>query len=125
MTDCTPVPKPVREPKEQKRYMTTKRRKKAVSDRSERIHNCPCMICHYYGMQQLSPTAEHHWYHDRPVPGRKTSDSETLPLCEGHHQGLIDNSKIALHLGPETWRKAYGRDYDWLKYANELIEEYN
>ena len=52
-------------------------------------------------------------------------DEEMMPVCEGHHQGLRDTSKIAIHKDPAKWREKYGRDKDWLEYANELIAEYN
>ena len=92
--------------------------------RTRKIHNTPCVICHKYGMEQLSRTTEHHWIHGRFMQ-RKTANNETLPICDGHHQGSFDDSKIALHQEPKKWQEEYGRDKDWLDYANDLIEEYN
>ena len=120
-------PKPVKAVKVKKPMKRHRMRQKppapkseAYKTRSKQIHNTPCMICHKYGMEQLSRTAEHHWIMGR-FKGTRTPDEEMLPLCEGHHQGLRDTSKIAIHKEPDKWRKEYGRDKDWLEYANELI----
>lgn len=124
-------PKPVKAVKVKKGMKRTNMRQKAPPPksepdkaRSERVHNTPCMVCHKYHMEQLSRTAEHHWIMGR-YSGAKSPNSETLPVCEGHHQGLRDTSKIAIHKNPDKWREEYGRDYDWLEYANDLIDEYN
>jgi hypothetical protein len=53
--------------------------------------------------------------------GRKSPDSMTIPLCEGHHQGLRDTTKIALHREPNAWRDAYGLDTDWISWTEERI----
>jgi hypothetical protein len=36
-----------------------------------------------------------------------------IPLCEGHHQGFFDTSKIAIHKDPNLWRENYGADYSY------------
>ena len=124
-------PKPVKAVKEKKWMKRSNMRQKppapktdAYRLRSKQVHNTPCMICHKYGMEQKSRTAEHHWIMGRGKATR-TPDEEMLPVCEGHHQGLKDTSKIAIHKNPKKWRKEYGRDKDWLEYADELIAEYN
>jgi len=124
-------PKPVKATKQRKPMVRRNMKRtppaaksRAYKARSKRIHNTPCMVCHKYGMEQLSPTAEHHWIMGR-FKGTRTPDEEMLPVCEGHHQGLLDTSKIAIHKEPGKWREEYGRDYDWLKYANDLIAEFN
>ncbi len=101
-----------------------KKAKRAKSARTALIHNCPCVVCHKYGELQTSPTREHHWITGR-FSGLRTSNEETLPLCDGHHQGELDSDKIAIHRNPDDWEEAYGRDYDLLDDANALIEEYN
>lgn len=80
----------------------------------------PCVICHEWGMVQTSPTQVHHCIHGR-FGSRKAPDSMTLPLCEGHHQGLRDTSKIALHREPDAWRAAYGEDVDWISWVEERL----
>jgi len=119
-------PKPVKKVKEKKWMKTWKRPTKTDADteRSRQVHNTPCMVCHKYGMEQLSPTDEHHWIDGR-FSGARSPNEETLPVCNGHHQGTKDTSKIAIHNEPKKWRKKYGRDKDWLEYANDLIAEYN
>lgn len=76
------------------------------------IHELPCCICEAWGMPQLSPTTAHHVTHGRGG-NLKTDDTRAIPLCEGHHQGNFDTSKIALHRQPDAWREAYGPDTDW------------
>ena len=86
-----------------------------------KVRELPCIICASYGEQQLSPTTAHHPIHDRYAT-RKVPDSMTIPLCEGHHQGLIDRSKVALHHEPSKWRRLYGDDVTWLQKTIDMIE---
>lgn len=81
----------------------------------------PCCICAEYGMAQNSPTQVHHCIHGRYSTAR-SPDSMTIPLCEGHHQGLIDTTKIAIHRGKKTWLDAYGPDTDWISWTEERIK---
>ena len=69
-----------------------------------------CCICRRFGEQQQSETQAHHPIHDRGG-FRKRSDRSAIPLCEGHHQGLFDTSKVAVHREPKKWRELYGPDY--------------
>ena len=71
-----------------------------------------CIICQTFHEPQISPTTAHHVFHDR-FSGEKTSDLDAIPLCEGHHQGLWDNSKIAIHKDKHGWREKYGADYTY------------
>lgn len=96
-------------------------------ERIAAIHNMPCCICHEYGMEQLSRTAAHHCIMGR-VAYRQVSktrvrapDSMAIPLCEGHHQGLRDTSKIALHKQSKTWRAEYGLDTDWISWVDARL----
>jgi hypothetical protein len=88
--------------------------------RLEAVASLPCAICHEYGMRQLSRTQVHHCIHGR-YGTRKSPDSMTIALCEGHHQGLRDTSKIALHREPTKWKAAYGPDTDWISWTEERI----
>jgi hypothetical protein len=81
------------------------------------VAELPCVICHEFKMPQTSPTQVHHCIHGRNSMGRKSPDSMTIPLCEGHHQGDFDTSKIALHRAPNDWKQAYGLDTDWLSWV--------
>jgi len=76
------------------------------------IRQKPCCVCARFGEAQRSPTTAHHPIHDRHGT-RKRSDRTAIPLCEGHHQGLWDTSKIALHKEPQLWRETYGPDYSY------------
>ena len=88
--------------------------------RSAAIHAMPCCICEEYGMIQMSPTQEHHSIHGR-YSAVKTPACMTIPLCEGHHQGDFDTSKIALHREPHLWRRMYGADHKWVKRVNARL----
>ena len=77
-----------------------------------------CCICEAFGEVQRSPTQAHHPIHDR-FGTSKRSDLSCIPLCEGHHQGLFDTSKIALHRQPKLWRETYGPDYSY-SHATEI-----
>ena len=82
----------------------------------------PCVICHEWGLPQLSPTQVHHCIHGRHSQ-RRAPDSMTIPLCEGHHLGLMDTSKIALHRHPKAWREEYGDDVNWLNWVEARMEQ--
>ena len=83
-----------------------------------KVRGLPCCICHEYGMKQQTPTAAHHCIMGRGG-SRKTPDRMAIPLCEGHHQGLFEVRKIALHQSPKSWREAYGPDTDWVSWTEE------
>lgn len=78
-----------------------------------RVRELPCCICEAFGEPQRSPTQAHHPIHGR-FSQRKVPDRMSIPLCEGHHQGDFDISKLALHREPDAWRKAYGEDHEWI-----------
>lgn len=80
----------------------------------------PCCVCSRFGEIQHSPTQAHHCIHDR-FGTEKRPDREAIPLCEGHHQGLWDRTKIALHQNPRRWRETYGPDWSYV----QLIETDN
>ena len=73
----------------------------------------PCVVCYKYGLSQQSPTQVHHVFHDR-FSSKKASDHEVIPLCEGHHLGMFDVTKLAIHRRKETWRKIFGPDYKYI-----------
>lgn len=78
------------------------------------LHELPCVICDAFGEVQLSATAAHHWIMER-FGNLRTPDREAIPLCEGHHQGAFDTSKVAIHKNPKRWRELYGADHDYIK----------
>ena len=85
------------------------------------LHDRPCIVCDAYGLQQLSPTQAHH-----TIMGRggnlRTPDRHAIPLCEGHHMGDFDTSKIALHREPAAWREAYGLDTDYIAVTLDAVD---
>ena len=78
-----------------------------------KVRALPCCICQAFGERQTSATAAHHPIHGR-YGARKVPDIMALPLCEGHHQGLFDTTKLAIHRAPSEWRNKYGPDTDWI-----------
>ncbi len=99
-----------------------KRRTRSDSDphRLMMIHALECVICAKFHLQQTSPTQAHHCIHGR-FSTKKAPDEDTMPICEGHHMGLRDTSKIALHREPKKWRELYGDDTDYLKHVNDKL----
>ena len=91
-------------------------------ERLAAVAEMPCVICHEYGLPQLSPTKVHHAIHGRYSMGQRAPDNMALPLCDGHHQGDFDTSKIALHRQPTAWKAAYGLDVDWLSWVEERLQ---
>ena len=89
-------------------------------ERLGKVAAMPCVICHEFNLFQISRTQVHHCIHGRYGTSR-APDSMTIPLCEGHHTGLMDKTKIALHNGKETWREKYGNDADWLSWVEGRI----
>jgi len=85
-----------------------------------RVAALPCCICAEWGLPQLSPAQVHHCIHGR-YSTRKAPDNMTIPLCEGHHTGLLDTSKLALHQAPSRWRREYGPDTDWISWTEHRI----
>jgi len=86
-----------------------------------KVRALPCIICTEFGEPQLSPTTAHHPIMDRHSTAKRP-DSTALPLCDGHHQGLWDTSKIAVHREPEKWRETYGADHEWIERVQDMIE---
>lgn len=105
----------------QKGQDTAKRSKRVVDrDRLARVAGLPCVICYSFNMPQNSPTQVHHCIHER-YSRRKAGDDKTIPLCDGHHQGDFDTSKIALHREPDSWKEEYGLDTEWLDQVNDML----
>lgn len=95
---------------------------KKAPDHMARVADLPCVICAVFREPQMSPTEVHHVIHDRHG-NKKSPDTETIPLCHGHHTGLMDGSKLALHPEPEAWRQRYGADHSWLDWVRDRLQE--
>lgn len=85
------------------------------------VRRLRCCVCRRFGEQQRSQTTAHHPIHDRHST-RKRMDKTAIPLCEGHHQGLWDTTKIAIHKEPRLWREAYGPDWSFVQETQTSIE---
>jgi len=88
------------------------------------VRSLPCIICKTFHEPQNSVTTAHHPIHERFSTGKRP-DADAIPLCEGHHQGLWDQSKIAIHKEPQLWKIKYGYDYQYIdvirnKYPSNL-----
>lgn len=84
------------------------------------IHDLPCVICDAFGEQQLSPTEAHHVFHGR-FSGRKTPNNMAVPLCNGHHTGDKDNTKLAIHRAKAEWAERYGFDHEYSDVTRDRI----
>jgi hypothetical protein len=85
-----------------------------------RLASMRCIICDLYGLPQNSATQVHHCIHERHGT-RRSGDDLTIPLCEGHHLGMFDKSKVALHREPDEWRRLYGDDYELIEAVNDRL----
>ena len=86
------------------------------------VRSLSCCICDGFGFTQTSATAAHHVIHGR-YGMTKTPDRMAIPLCEGHHQGDQDTSKIALHREPDMWRDAYGLDTEYTAATQDILDQ--
>ena len=87
------------------------------------VRGLPCCICDGFGFVQTSDTQAHHVIHGRGG-NEKTADTRAIPLCEGHHQGDRDTSKIALHREPDMWKDAYGLDTEYTAATQDVLAAY-
>lgn len=108
-----PKQKPVVEPDDPKRLAE--------------IRAMPCCICEEWGYTQESPTEAHHCImgrnsYDRiSKTRRRAPDSMAIPLCNGHHTGDMDKSKISVHRHRAQWLEEYGNDTDWISWVDERL----
>lgn len=62
--------------------------------------------------------AVHHPRHDERGQnygmGGRAPHKRGIPLCEGHHQGKVDTSKIAIHDDPLAFEARYGTEEELL-----------
>lgn len=86
-----------------------------------KVKQLPCCICLHFGMTPSGPSHAHHPIHGR-YSARKSPDLHCIPLCEGHHQGNFDTTKIAIHREPSKWRRLYGPDTDYIAGTLDAVE---
>jgi len=85
-----------------------------------RVRRLPCVICWSHGEQQNSRTTAHHVICGR-YGNRRAPDTKTLPLCDGHHQGDFDTSKLAIHRDRSEWVAQYGEDTEYLAVVADML----
>lgn len=85
-----------------------------------RVRELPCCVCDAFGELQQSATAAHHPIHGR-FSQHRVPDQMAIPLCEGHHQGLRDKSKVALHSHPTEWKRLYGADHEYIAATQDKL----
>lgn len=84
------------------------------------VRRLPCCICANHGFHQQSHTQAHHVICERHG-NEKTPDREAIPLCEGHHQGDFDTSKIAIHRDRALWVEWFGSDREYIAQTQDLV----
>jgi hypothetical protein len=84
------------------------------------VRALPCCICEAWGYVQDSPTQAHHPICERHS-NEKVPDREAIPVCEGHHQGDFDTSKIAIHRDRALWVEWYGSDREYIAATQDRI----
>ena len=85
------------------------------------VRALPCCICYHFDMAQTSPTTAHHVFHGR-FGNRKTPDRMAIPLCDGHHQGDRDTSKLAIHRSKQEWAERYGEDHTYTAGTQDAVD---
>ena len=86
----------------------------------KKVRSLSCCVCEAFGEPQLSPTTAHHPIHGR-FSQRKVPDRMAIPLCDGHHQGNFDNSKVAVHAEPTKWKRLYGEDHEYVAIVQDKL----
>lgn len=89
-------------------------------DYLERVRQLPCCICEAFGFTQTSPTQAHHVICGRGG-FRKSPDRMSIPLCDGHHLGDFDVSKIAIHRDRALWVDWYGEDTEYVAITQDKL----
>lgn len=79
-----------------------------------------CYCCQTEGIE--TPAMIHHIREGMGMGQRAKHIGGTIPLCEGHHQGNFDNTKLAFHRSPKKWREKYGSEKDIAKGYFDLIQ---
>lgn len=82
-----------------------------------RVAKLGCWCCRMDNVAQVGPTKLHH-IRAGYGSSQRASNWEVIPLCEGHHQGMlapVDKSKLAFHKAPRTWQHRYGTEVEILE----------
>lgn len=85
-----------------------------------KVKRLGCICCRHDTGQWVAP-ALHHIRQDYGH-GVRASNWEVLPLCEGHHQGMLETGKLAFHKASRTWRARYGTEIQLLQLVYEAVD---
>lgn len=88
----------------------------------KQVRALPCCICEAFGFSQATPTQAHHPICER-YGTEKVPDREAIPLCEGHHQGDFDTTKLAIHRDKALWVEWFGSDREYIAQTQDRIFE--
>lgn len=80
-----------------------------------------CYCCRVDGNGEV-PAQIHHIREGMGMGQRAKHIGETIPLCEAHHQGLVNTNCVAFHRGPRIWRNKYGSEREVAKAIYNLIQ---
>ena len=100
--------------------MSKKPPTKAERQHMSRVAALGCWCCLMDGHRGV--TAQLHHIREGYGMGQRASHFEVIPLCEGHHQGLIDATKRAFHQSPKLWRARYGMEREVLRAVLETLD---
>ena len=90
----------------------------------DRLSSLGCYCCRVdYGIE--TPANIHHIREGQGMSQRAPHIGGTIPLCEGHHQGNFDTTKLAFHNSPKQWREKYGSEADIARGYHKLLENLN
>ena len=102
-------PKPKAAPK--------KRVPEAERDYMRRVSMLPCAVC------GCIPVEVHHWICGRGSQ-RRTSNWQTIPLCDRHHLGKFDIRGPAIHQQRVEWVEWFGLDTDYIADTQAKVKEH-
>jgi hypothetical protein len=110
------TPLATKKPLKARAPMKVKKRKahtKAESEHLSRKAELCCLACEMDGHPD-TPAAIHHPRHDEHGlnygTGGRAPHERGFPLCEGHHQGDFDTTKVAIHRNPIEFEAHYGTE---------------
>lgn len=99
-------------------FTHAKHRPKATPEEQahmDAVARLECDACQQDGTPQKSRTCLHH-IRTGYKGSQRASHWETLPECEGHHQGMLDPSRpVAFHRARRTFAARYGSEVAALK----------
>ena len=79
------------------------------------VAQLPCAVCGRY------PVEVHHVICGRFSQAR-SSDLDTIPLCDRHHQGKWDTGGPSIHKHRQRFLDAFGPDTDYIAATRQRVE---